>query len=52
MYVASPQYNEYQYVHLAVQRGILLLCSLLAANSQFSLLNRQKMQLTGWENSN
>ncbi len=24
MYVASPQYNEYQYVHLAVQRGIIM----------------------------
>ena len=33
-------------MHSAVQRGALLLCSLLAANSQFSVLIRQKMQLT------
>ncbi len=35
-----------------MQRGALLLCSLLAANSQFSVLIRQKMQLTGWDNGN
>ena len=34
-----------------MQRGALLLFSLLAANSQFSVLIRQKMQLTGWDNS-
>ena len=42
--------NNYQHVHSAVQRGALFLCSLLAATSQFSVLIRQKMQLTGWDN--
>ena len=50
---APPQYiSEYQYVHSAVQHGALLLSSLLAANSQFSVLICQKMQLTGWDNGN
>ncbi len=40
-----PQYSKYQ-------RGALLLCSLLADNSQFSVLIGQKMQLTGWDNGN
>ena len=31
---------------------ILCLCSLLAANSQFSIPIGQKMQLTGWDNAN
>ncbi len=33
-----------------MQRGALLLRSLLAATSQFSVLIRQEMQLTGWDN--
>ncbi len=39
-------------IHSAVQRGALFLCSLLAVTSQFSVLIRQKMQLTGWDNGN
>ena len=38
--------------HSTLQHEVLLLCSLLAAISQFGVLIGQKMQLTGWHNSN
>ena len=38
--------------HSGVQHGALSLCSLLAVNSQFSILIGQKMLLTGWHNGN
>ena len=38
--------------HSADQRVALLLCSLQAATSQFSIAIGQKMQLTGWHNAN
>ncbi len=42
--------NTSKFMHSAVQRGALLLCSLLAGTSQFSVLIRQKKHLTGWDN--
>ena len=39
-------------MHSGVQHGALLLFSLQAATSHFSILIGQKMQLTGWHNGN
>ena len=38
--------------HSAVQHRALLLCNLLAATRQFSVLTGQKMRLTSWHNGN
>ena len=55
-YNARSVTNLYIYIyifcHSAVQHVPLCLCSFLAATSQFSVFIGQKMQLTGWENTN
>ena len=47
-----PQCRDKQYGHSALQHGALSLCSLLAANSQISVLIGQKMQFTGFDYGN
>ena len=46
------QYSEWTVGPLSGATCHLCLCSLLAANSQFSIPIGQKMQLTGWDNAN
>ena len=47
------QYSEYQHVHSAVRRvPYFYAVYFTGCDSQFSVLIRQKMQSTGWDNVN